>query len=168
MGQGLTAFRVGTFMRSPHLLGERPFLNDKPACKRSSRNVPIDIGEECVDVLFLFGRFVIQQVGVFPDIHYQHGHEPGDIPMFMERDPVVGNPAVGWVDITKSPNRRPASCPHCKSRLSISQSFQSFGLWLGRGLRSRRPVTPSPPQIAKIIFVQHHPVVFEPQTPSQF
>ena len=50
---------------------------------------PVDIREEGFDVFGTLGRFVVEQIRMFPNVHYQNWIEARDISRLMQRDPVV-------------------------------------------------------------------------------
>ena len=50
---------------------------------------PIDIREKCLDVFRTISRDVIQDEGVFPNVHNQDWSESGDIAGFVQVDPMI-------------------------------------------------------------------------------
>lgn len=55
---------------------------------------PIDVGKERVDVVSALRRGIVQEKGMLPHIHYEDGDAPYDVPMLVERGPMVGETAV--------------------------------------------------------------------------
>ena len=99
---------------------------------------------------------------MFPHIHHERGNEAGYISIFMQTDPVIGESATVWIQITNGPadsshlpHAGKIQFPHVIGAETVLCCFQKRRALIGL-------LGPSFGQILKLIFVQDHPIVFKP------
>src|SRR5882724_11774753 len=70
----------------------RPPADGGPGRHARFDGLPVDVGEDRVDVLRPLGRLVVEQVRVLPHVDHEERDEAGYVPHFVERDPMHVRP----------------------------------------------------------------------------
>ena len=130
---------------------------------------PVDVGEERLDVLRPVGRLVVEEEGVLPHVHHEHGDEARDVAHLVQSDPVVREPLVDRVLVAD----RPAHAAHLADadeiRLpDVVAAEGAFGQFVEvrvlLGVGRRRALL----HVAEVPLVQDHAVVLEAEAAGQF
>src|SRR5581483_10381477 len=132
-------------------------------------SLPINVREECLDVLRPVRRLVIENERVLPNVHHEHWVESGDVARLMQREPVIRQIAVGWILVADGPTHSAhladaykLGFPNVVAAEALLRRFAKSGTAI------RITGAAATFQIIEVVFVQNHAVVFEAESSIEF
>src|SRR5262245_40806371 len=130
--------------------------------------IPVNVCEKRFNVFWAFSGFIVEQECMLPYIHYEHWIESRHIANFVQCYPVIGQTPAFW--ILKAD--RPAHAAHFADTYKVGfPDIVAAEARLGRFIEVRLLawITRSCfSHVSKVILMQHHAVVFEPETAGEF
>ena len=137
------------------------------AASASPPSVPIDVREKCLDVFGPVGRFVVEQVGVLPDVHHQQRDEAGHVAALMQLDPVIRDASGGRIEIGDGPADTAHLADADEIRLPDVEAREAPLHRSAKARSFRRFAAAVTLHVAEVVLVQDHPVVLEAEAARQ-
>src|SRR5258706_9026721 len=128
---------------------------------------PIDIREKRFNVLRPSSQLVVQEIGVFPNVHDEERMKTRDIANFMKRDPVIRHSPVCWILIADRPtdaahfsNAREVCFPHLIAAKAVYRRLIEIRI----ASRVTRPILL---HVFKVVLMQDHAVVLKAESSGE-